>query len=297
MRILFNIFGLWAVIGVAWAESLSHIFPEHRTIFESKPHTSEYLLSLGALKKVNGNWISANEIKLEGELSRATFEMNRSVSVDDAWSALLLATQAHKSKTLFACEGLDCGSSNAWANNRFEIKQLYGLDQSQRYRVFQDSVAGAARYTVLYMVQRGNRRVYAQVDRILDFTQDHRVLSVEDIIKNVYSHGYFIVPGDAKRDALSISDLIFSEATLHLLVKALEELSNENIALVVHGTSQKTGSKAAVHEASQKFAHSIVDLLNKAGLPHSQKLTVFGAGPYLPREGSPTNRVELVLLR
>ena len=69
------------------------------------------------------------------------------------------ALRALGDDVLFRCSGRDCGRSNDWANQVFGQATLYGPDRNQRYvaRQWQDQLVS------LYVIERGNKRVYAHL--------------------------------------------------------------------------------------------------------------------------------------
>ena len=127
-----------------------------RKVFQSSEAGSEYRLTLSALKTVNASIVSEREIVVRGDIDRTTYEFLPSLKRREAWALLSRTLIGQQYRELYSCDGLSCGSSNAWANNRFRIKQLYGLDQTQKYRVY---AVDGFNYLVLYFVERGNRRV------------------------------------------------------------------------------------------------------------------------------------------
>ena len=61
---------------------------------------------------------------------------------------------------LFACEGFDCGRSNAWASQVYGQAVLYGPDRNQFYIAADRD----GRLVSAYVIERGNRRIYAHIE-------------------------------------------------------------------------------------------------------------------------------------
>src|SRR5690606_30975595 len=114
----------------------------------------------------------------------------------------------------------NCGSSNSWANDQFQIKQLYGLDQDQYYGIFelvddQDQL----NYFALYTVRRGNQRVYAHLELLQ--TEARSAAGVapnpDAIIEQLREQGYYRLSGLR----LEGGELVVGKEHLAALAKAL----------------------------------------------------------------------------
>ncbi|WP_156826383.1 DUF4892 domain-containing protein [Marinobacterium rhizophilum] len=124
--------------------------------------TPEYLLMLSELKKANNIVVADKRKALDGKLTRITYRIPDSHQPADAFEYYRSQLAALDAEVLFQCSGRDCGSSHYWANDFFGIAQLYGLDRTQFYM----AARLGSDYLALYTVQRGNRRVYLQLDVI-----------------------------------------------------------------------------------------------------------------------------------
>jgi len=144
-------------------------FPEPLTPFESatlfseeKKQTQNYILALGPYEKISNRWEPEKKRRLAGLVLRQTYEISRDYSQQDVYD-FYVAQLADDSELLYRCESFNCGASNNWANAHFGIKQLYGLDRDQFYQVSQLS---SGEYITIYVVRRGNRRIFAQIEII-----------------------------------------------------------------------------------------------------------------------------------
>lgn len=194
------------------------------------------------------------------------------------------------SDLLFSCLGRDCGRSNDWANQIFQQALLYGLDRTQQYAAWE----WQGRLVSLYAVERGNGRVYARL-QVLD-PQNGVGLSANALLGNrLGERGWAIVD-----DVVPQRDGSFRETArtrLAALAPALEAFSGQDVYLVCHLGG--TGAVETLLSASRRCAESAVELIaaaaargESAALP---ALHGFGAGPLLPRPGSPVSRLELVV--
>lgn len=122
--------------------------------------TPFYIFALGKYEKRQNRVESENYLIKSGDLFRETHEFQRGADekiIFDFYKNQLPTDI----KLLFSCEKRACGESNNWANDHFKIKQLYGLNQYQRYSAYQFN---DDHFITLYSVRRGNGRVYMQMD-------------------------------------------------------------------------------------------------------------------------------------
>ena len=154
-----------AVFGqTALPELESH--PHARVHAETTGAVVDYELGLGALQKVKGRWRWKHSERIRGTLTRRTWHMDEGYTAEEAyqWYALQLEATA---ELLFQCQGRDCGSSAQWASRKFQQRVLYGHDQRQLYSAWRLHQQGVVCTVVLYAVDRGDRRHYVHLDRLV----------------------------------------------------------------------------------------------------------------------------------
>lgn len=240
------------------------------------PSAESYRLVTSAIKKVDNRWRTESERVLSGHLTRTTYQLRPAVTYREARTALRQALESlPQDAVLYQCDGLDCGSSHAWANQVFNVKQLYGLDGSQFYAAFKVVTAGAVEYAGVYLVQRGNRRIHLQVDRLAPTP------NVADAIGALTRYGYWLaVAGDAEALDLNAAKVLLATARERGL----------NLALVAHDF--EPGASAARLTRSQAQAAAAGSRLEAAKLG---AVPAFGVGDLAPRPGAPPQRLEWVL--
>ncbi len=140
------------------------IFPGAKVLSQSESDSSYYRLALGPQKKIRNVWRAETLQAHLGQLQRLTLEMPAGFGLEDGFSFYQQTLELSSLELLYTCAGRGCGSSNSWANNHFLVKQLYGLEQTQQYRAYKGL---AGEFLVLYAVQRGNKRNYFQIERLL----------------------------------------------------------------------------------------------------------------------------------
>lgn len=266
-------------------------FPNARAVYHTDIDTDDYLLSLGALKKVNNVWLAEQEQRISGQLHRQTLELPAGFNATEAYRHFAEQLDGMNTRELFSCRGRRCGSSNSWANNRFGVKQLYGLDQHQHYGAF-EIVDGRQQlyFVVLYTVQRGNRRVYAQLDVLRSRSVQQGVIaaSPDTIVQLLQEDGYYVLPGFSAGGA----GMQQEEQHLQAVAAALRKQRMLRVALVGHdyGPGQQR------QETSLGYAQYIRDRLVQAGID-TKRLEVHGLGALAPgRRAERSVRVEIVRL-
>ena len=122
----------------------------------------KYAIALGALQKVNGAVRAEKALTIDATVSRVVFRIPEFVPLTEAYMSVRdqLVTRA---EVVYECQARDCGSSDYWAYRHYQEPKLYGLDDSQFYSVFKDDYG----YWRTHIVQRGNKRVYMLLERIV----------------------------------------------------------------------------------------------------------------------------------
>lgn len=122
-------------------------------------------IGLSKNKKVDGRWRFEREQKISGVLSRKLYEISSEDSYLDIAGFYSDRINGLAAEVLFHCQERLCGSSNEWANGMFRDSRLYGPDNKQYYWVLMHEQA----YWVIYLVERGNRRVHFYVEQLQPF--------------------------------------------------------------------------------------------------------------------------------
>lgn len=270
----------------------SELIRSGRVVFQAQPAINEYRLVLSSIKKVNNQWRAKQEVKSRALVSRVTVELDELVSFADARKKMLRDMQNTDDFTvLFQCSGLDCGSSNGWANEFLGVKQLYGLDTSQFY-VVQAGVDDERKetYVIWYLVQRGNGRIYLQQDvvRAGPDSGAGQAFASELWWELLSNKGFFVLPGFAVAgDQAKVPD-----ETVKLLVELLSE--NPRVTLRIVGHDYAAGTLADRERRSQGYAQVVRDLLLNKGIA-KDRVSAHGLASLAPAGRQEPARVEIVL--
>ncbi|HEY0893381.1 MAG TPA: DUF4892 domain-containing protein [Cellvibrio sp.] len=266
-----------------------------RVIFETNGETDEYVLALGSYKKIAGSWRVDRQQRLSGKLARYTLELPEGHSANNGFDFYLDQLQNFSFRELFHCKSRDCGTSNSWANNHFKNQLLYGLDQFQQYGAYEVTTADEKPfYVALYTVQRGNKRVYLQldvlhVDKIIELGI---ASSPESIIKSLETNGYYVFPDLVAEDAKGNTNIQIKQAHLQALIDVLVQQTDWKVALVGHDYAPVT--LAQQQKDSLVYAAQLKAALQKKGIV-AARITTYGIGSLAPAgRGDRSARVEVV---
>lgn len=284
-----RIFTFFAFLLFVTSQAIGSDLSDQRLMLTASYKDLEYRLPLGAIKKVNAVSIVSKEVILRSEVQRDTYEFNRSISVNNAWS-IVKDTFPQDRRVLFSCDGLACGSSNAWANYVFTIKQLYGLEQSQKLRVFE--VGGDARsYLVVYFVQRGNKRIYAQIDRVTTIDQSPRIAaSPSAILKILSEKGFYALPVLINQS--TSADVAFDESELEALLLALRARPVSRFQFVGHSYLSQSSQENS--ETGMRYAKALFERVG-AKSRSAKRISIDAVGDLAPDKALPEERVVVVL--
>ncbi len=272
IKLVILLFGLFSHF--SYASLLDGFFPEDRKIFIKSEPLSQYRLTLGGLKKINGILTAEREVLLTGKIERRTIEVKHFFSLPKAWNHIVQNVGDLGANLLFECREFDCGSSNSWANDRFKIKQLYGLDQFQRYAAWEFSQNDTKFYLAAYLVKRGNKRLYAQLDLIQSSAQSEPLPDLEVIQDKLARDSFFILPGVQFDEKIEISS-----SMLQVITQVLSNLGSQDFYLVGHSYKSQTLEEKT--ELSLDYAKALLKLFEENGVRKGQ-LEAKGVGSLAP---------------
>jgi len=261
---------------------------DSRVVFEEESNVDDYLLLLGIYKRINNEWRTQGAEIISGGVQRQTIELPKGMSEAAAYQAFKEQLSVDQRRELFSCVGLLCGSSNAWANTHFGKAMLYGLDNNQRYGVFETQAAdGAVAYTVIYAVKRGNGSVYVQLERIKVAASElgRLVTSTYSIATSIDERGYFSIPlSYGEQQGLQVSS-----AQLQAIVDYIQ--TQRGVAFVLVGHDYSAGTD--VMNLASQHAQRVLALLKAKNV--KAQLDVFSVGNLAPAgRGRQSVRVDLV---
>ena len=174
---------------------------------------------------------------------------------------------------MYRCSGLDCGSSNFWANKIFNNAKLYGRDANQAYLVAK-MPGKANRIFVLYAVQRSKQKLYFNLDQIIssDAVTDKEVERRQLLLSLQQEAGWL--------EGLHVQDGRIDEEKSQVLIDTLKGLDGSikrRLYLVVH--CYQANNMADNFACSTRLAQQL-----RAAIYQEFEIQVFGHGALtLPR--------------
>jgi hypothetical protein len=248
----------------------------------------EYVLPLGAYQRAAGDWRLEDSERLSGRLQRFTYRIPDGHSPAEVQRFWLTQLQPVTHKILYSCRGRACGPSNQWANGVFGVSELYGLDEQQHFDALELERDGH-RYTLaLYTVQRGNRRVFAQLDLLALADSDAVDLSITSnaLLTQLRERGSVVL-------AILRSDKTApDEDQVDALVRALQK--DSRLQLYVVGHAYGAQPLPALQQRAQGYADELVKQLRERGIA-AGRLQPHGVGPLAPAMRGQLDRIELVV--
>lgn len=224
-----------------------------------------------------------DSLRLAAEVVRVTYRGADGTRFDEVVEHYRDQIVGRGAEVVFTCRARDCGRSTSWANSVFEVKELVAPDSSQFYL----AARSGRTLMAVYIVQRGNRRVYAHVDL---GTADATPVAATDtgLVGQLRQQGFAVLANiaPASDGGLDAADLVAVDG----VAAQIGALEGSTVYVVCH---LDTGGTEASMARSAACAETVVERLRTAGITAFG----FGGGPLLPRAGFPTNRVELVMPR
>ena len=218
--------------------------------------------------------------RVAGELVRATYRTPTGTRYEDVVAHYQALVADQDGEVVFTCRGRECGRSTVWANDVFGVKELVAPDSAQFYL----AAALADRLLAIYVVQRGNRRVYAHLDvaRTEDAAQSAPAPGVAGLLSR---QGFAVLA-----DVIPASDGALDAADMEALAahaKQLATAAERTLHVVCHLPGSVDSALALSRQCAQRAAAGLRD----GGV----QAVPFGAGPLLPRPNVPPARLELVV--
>lgn len=235
---------------------------------------------IGRVDKTRRDVRAERKVRTEARLESATYRMPDGTprqEVVDHYAALL------GGRSLFDCRERDCGRSNDWANHIFNRAILYGPDKNQWYR----AVDRDGDLVSVYVIERGNKRVYAHLLVIRPATPV-AVGADKRLSEHLAGNGFALIEG-----VVPLADGSLPESaarSLSVLASDLDVFAGQRVYVVCH--IYGPGATEQLLAAAERCSAMAVTLLKAPGGP---ELIAFAAGPLLPRALGAVSRVELVL--
>ena len=252
-----------------------------------------YRLVLSSLQRTRGLVSSEISERLRGDVTKIVYEVSEEFNGQDVYDFFREQLQERNYEELFNCAGRECGSSNYWANDIFGNRILYGPERNQYYLAMRtDPTVESSARIALYIITRGNRRLYAYIEIVEVGGAETRIdiASPNNLIETLRERGFTIVPDIEFQEDLALT----AESNLSAIVSMLQADPSIQIYLVSHLGGE--GGIDTLLERSQQRANVLRQLLIGRGV-NASRIIARGVGPLAPgcSGGNCEDRVELVL--
>jgi hypothetical protein len=202
-------------------------FPRATSVQSDAFDNTEYRLVLSGLKRREAVTSGKVERLLNGDVKRELWQLSSNHKLSQVMDHYL---NQWGGEVLYQCDGLDCGSSNFWANKIFNNAKLYGRDTKQSYAVVMDSQQNN-KIHVLYAIQRSKQMIYFNIDEVdsTDAVEDDAV--ERQAIVTALGNGSGWLPGFNQVDGR------IDEQESEVLIDTLKNLDagiKRRLYLVVH---------------------------------------------------------------
>jgi outer membrane protein OmpA-like peptidoglycan-associated protein len=268
-------------------EELIDAFPNSSIVSSSVTPNTIHQVALGILQNDGPEAVR----RVTGVLSKTLYEIPSEYSGEDVYRFFQNQFEGNSFELLFSCVGRSCGSSSGWANDVFKNRILYGPVQNQFYLAYQTSAGGGtSSYVTVYIITRGNRRLYAYVEitEPTDTLQSFPTTNQRNLAQEITEKGFSTL-----RDIQFQGNEVIESDQIDTLIAVLNENPLLEIYIVSHLADDMSLSE--LQERTQKRAEIIMRRLIESGIS-SSRLSSHGVGPLAPSCVSTAcqNRIDIV---
>jgi len=274
-------------------------FPESEIVDFDVSDAVGYQFVLGTLNKPRLQVEAEASRRLSGKLTRITYEIASQFSGAEVIEYFREQVRQRQYSEVFSCEGRGCGSSEYWANDIFQKRILYGPQRNQFYAAIEtDPGAIANSHISIYIITRGNRRVYAHLEFLDTENPDAQVMlasegSVGDgqsLLSSLEADGSVVLP----QITFNQFDQLLDDSVLTAVAQALALDTSIQIYIVAHFNGGD--SLEQMLQKSQNRADLVRTRLLSLGVS-PERLVARGLGPLAPfcNQRDCAQRIEMVL--
>ena len=282
-------FGSFAVFGDVTGSSDSTLLSRYTasTIIEYDSTDGSYDFIYAPVDKIKRDVSFESSVRFNATVQKITYEMPRGVSRDDAMDWYTDQLDRLGGTMLFTCEGPDCGRATIWASQIFRIRTLSAPDRQQAYSAYVLGDGSNQTLIALYVVERGNKRVYAHLEEIspsAPVTFDEN----QGFADTLNATGVAVIRNVTPARDGSLDET--AKSVLSAISQRLSKLTSRDIYVVCH--LHAPGAAEPLIEASERCATEVAaQLAEEAGIEPK----ALGVGPLIRIEGRKLSRVEVIV--
>lgn len=174
-------------------------FPGSEIVVFSENPSLERIYPQGSIRRISGRLRYEREIQATGAMTAVTYELPRTHTATDVFTAAREAMQEQDAELLYWCQGRECGASNLWANSVFGQALLYGADDQQAYALLRLAEPQQDSLLALYSITRGNRRAYLHAELLAADAPLQNVLPTPaTLLRQLKTDGELRLPAQAE---------------------------------------------------------------------------------------------------
>jgi len=289
---IITVFGLFASASedIPGAFDLNEVdrFPRSWIVkFQSREESRPHEFIVGPVDKMGQEVRFENSIRTDGEKIRMTYQIPPGYKLVEVLHHYEDQISRMADKLLFQCNGPACGRSSIWANDVFGIRLLAAPNRNQHYLAATFTVDGNQSLVAIYLVERGNKRIYVHTEQVLTGTR-LEFDGNRDFAERLSKRGFLQIDGIVPNPQGVLDESQLKQ--LDLLAGSLTSFVGQQIYVVCHlyGSLDVDVLLERSKECAGIVAERIAEVSGVTMLP-------FGAGPMAPTQQATYARLELVL--
>ena len=266
-------------------------FPDSEIVDYEFAEDENHRVVLGSLQRTRGVVVPEDSELLRGNVTRITYEASQDFTGEDVYRFFLQQMREKNYREMFTCVGRACGSGNYWANDIFRNRALYGPERNQYYLSMQAGLGLQTEPRIsIYVITRGNRRIYAYVEIVEVGGAVGTSASVEALLVSLRTDGAVVLP------ALNYDDYDRLAANADFTVPLGILQADDSLQVYLVGHLQGEGGVEELTRRSRVRAEWLREALISAGVD-AARITAAGVGPLAPvcNGGDCAERMEMVL--
>ncbi len=177
-------------------------FPASQIVAFKEAPDVERIYPQGSIRRISGRLRYEREILVQGQHSAVTYELPRTHSADQVFTAARETLLEQGAELLYWCQGRECGASNLWANAVFGNATLYGSDDQQAYALLRLAEPNHESLLSLYSITRGNRRAYLHAEQLdAEAPLGELLPTPATLLRQLRTDGQLKLPDEAQADS------------------------------------------------------------------------------------------------
>ncbi|MGQ7958214.1 DUF4892 domain-containing protein [Pseudomonas sp. SP16.1] len=177
-------------------------FPASKIVDFRESSQFERIYPQGSVRRISGRLRYEREILAQGRHVAVTYELPRTHSADQVFSAARESLLERGAELLYWCQGRECGASSLWANSVFGNATLYGSDEQQAYALLRLAEPNHDSLLALYSITRGNRRAYLHAEQLdAEAPLGELLPTPATLLRQLRSDGQLQLPDSARADS------------------------------------------------------------------------------------------------